>query len=119
MAFTEDNLLKSELGITHHGEQVDNDEEFTPTIENFINSSTLSFHHLLSNVMEPNLGPEHYLRLKLKSRKRYRLYWMNLETLNRQGSCVLSFHQCENHRTSKIKKCAPCAKLLAALIIIF
>lgn len=36
MAFTEDNLLKTELGITHNGKEIQEDEELTPTLENFI-----------------------------------------------------------------------------------
>lgn len=36
MAFTEDNLLKTELGITHNGQEVQEDEELTPALENFI-----------------------------------------------------------------------------------
>lgn len=36
MAFTEDNLLKTKLGITHTGQEIQEDEELTPTLENFI-----------------------------------------------------------------------------------
>ena len=36
MAFTDDNLLKKNGGITHHGSKPDDDEEMTPSLENFI-----------------------------------------------------------------------------------
>ena len=36
MAFIEDNLLTKESGITHHGELVDEDEELSPSLENFV-----------------------------------------------------------------------------------
>lgn len=36
MAFSEDNLLRRDLGILHHGEQLQEDEEMTPSLENFI-----------------------------------------------------------------------------------
>ena len=36
LAFVEDNLLTSGGGITHHGAPIQEDEEFRPTIENFI-----------------------------------------------------------------------------------
>ncbi|XP_071089210.1 uncharacterized protein [Haliotis cracherodii] len=35
-AFVEDNLLKQNGGITHHGEAIGEDEELTPTLENII-----------------------------------------------------------------------------------
>ena len=36
MAFVEDNLLKPNGNITHHGENIVEEEELTPTLENFI-----------------------------------------------------------------------------------
>ena len=36
MAFAEDNLLRKETGITHHGDSIIEDEELTPSLENFI-----------------------------------------------------------------------------------
>ena len=36
MAFVEDNLLRRDSGITHNGEVIAEDEELTPTLENFI-----------------------------------------------------------------------------------
>ena len=33
-AFIEDNLLRHEGGISHHGEPIDEDEELSPTLEN-------------------------------------------------------------------------------------
>ena len=35
MAFVEDSLLRAN-GLTHHGEHVTEDEELTPTLENFV-----------------------------------------------------------------------------------
>ena len=35
-AFIEDNLLTTSSNITHHGEQIAEDEELTPTLENLI-----------------------------------------------------------------------------------
>lgn len=45
MAFTEDNLLKTELGITHNGQEIQEDEELTPTLENFIVLTWLTLIH--------------------------------------------------------------------------
>ena len=36
MAFAEDNLLRKETDITHHGDSIIEDEELTPSLENFI-----------------------------------------------------------------------------------
>jgi len=36
MAFVEDNLLRRDYGITHGGEPIAEDEELSPTIENFV-----------------------------------------------------------------------------------
>ena len=36
MGFIDDNLLKANGSIRHHGENVTNDEELTPTLENVI-----------------------------------------------------------------------------------
>ena len=35
MAFVEDSLLRTN-GLSHHGEHVPEDEELTPTLENFV-----------------------------------------------------------------------------------
>ena len=45
MAFTEDNLLKAELGITHNGQEIQEDEERTPTLENVIVLTWLTLIH--------------------------------------------------------------------------
>ena len=45
MAFTDDNLLKKNGGITHHGSKPDDDEEMTPSLENFIVLTWLRFIH--------------------------------------------------------------------------
>ena len=36
MAFIEDSLLKPDSGITHHGAVITEEEELTPTLENFV-----------------------------------------------------------------------------------
>ena len=36
MAFVEDSLLNENSGLTHHGEAIREEEELTPTLENFI-----------------------------------------------------------------------------------
>ena len=36
VSFVEDNLLKSNDGVRHHGENITNDEEISPTLENMI-----------------------------------------------------------------------------------
>ena len=36
MAFSEDNLLKSDQDVTHHGVQPSSDEDMSPSLENFI-----------------------------------------------------------------------------------
>ena len=45
VAFVEDNLLTSAGGITHHGTRVSEDEELTPTLENFIVLNWLQLIH--------------------------------------------------------------------------
>lgn len=45
MAFTEDNLLTTESGITHNGQEIAEDEELTPTMENFIVLTWLTLIH--------------------------------------------------------------------------
>lgn len=44
MAFVEDSLLHENSGLTHHGEPIQEEEELTPTLENFI---VLQWLHLL------------------------------------------------------------------------
>ena len=44
MAFVEDSLLNENSGLTHHGEAIKEEEELTPTLENFI---VLQWLHLL------------------------------------------------------------------------
>jgi hypothetical protein len=45
MAFTEDNLLTTESGITHNGQEIAEDEELTSTMENFIVLTWLTLIH--------------------------------------------------------------------------
>jgi hypothetical protein len=36
MSFVDDNLLTTASGITHHGAAPENDEELSPSLENFV-----------------------------------------------------------------------------------
>ena len=59
LAFVEDNLLTSGGGITHHGEPIQEDEELTPTIENFIVLHWLKLLHPdLPQVVKQRYGTE-------------------------------------------------------------
>ena len=58
MAFTEDNLLRSN-GISHHGEALLEDEEMTPTLENFIVLTWLRLiHPELPKLVKQRYGTE-------------------------------------------------------------
>ena len=56
VAFIDDNLLVQGCGITHHGDTVTEDEEVTPSVENFI---VLAWLHLLHQDL-PHLVKQHY-----------------------------------------------------------
>ena len=59
LAFVEDNLLTSGGGISHHGAPIEEDEEFTPTIENFIVLYWLQLLHPdLPKVVKQRYGTE-------------------------------------------------------------
>jgi hypothetical protein len=45
LAFVDDNLLKARGSITHHGEQIENDEQKSPSLENFIVLQWLTLIH--------------------------------------------------------------------------
>ena len=55
MAFVEDSLLRAN-GLTHHGENVPEDEELTPTLENFV---VLTWLRLIHPSL-PRLVKQHY-----------------------------------------------------------
>ena len=58
MAFTEDNLLRSN-GISHHGEALLEDEEMTPTLENFVVLTWLRLiHPELPKLVKQRYGTE-------------------------------------------------------------
>ncbi len=63
VAFVEDNLLKQGGGISHHGEDIQADEELTPTLENFI---VLTWLRLIHNNLH-RLTKQRYAT-KLRSR---------------------------------------------------
>ena len=56
MAFVEDSLLRSNCNITHHNEQITEDEELSPTMENFI---VLSWLRLINPAL-PKLVKQRY-----------------------------------------------------------
>ena len=55
MAFVEDSLLRAN-GLTHHGKHVAEDEELTPTLENFVVLTWLRLIH----PSFPHLVKQHY-----------------------------------------------------------
>ena len=58
MAFVEDSLLRAN-GLTHHGEHVPEDEELTPTIENFVILTWLRLiHPSLPRLVKQRYGTE-------------------------------------------------------------
>lgn len=59
MAFVEDNLLRRDSGITHNGEVIPEDEELTPTLENFIVLTWLRLvNHELPKLVKQRYGTE-------------------------------------------------------------
>ena len=59
MAFTEDNLLKSDHDVTHHGQLPSSDEDMSPSLENFVVLHWLSLlHPRLPALVKQRYGPE-------------------------------------------------------------
>ena len=59
MAFAEDNLLRQNSGITHHDEQITEDEELSPTLENFLVLTWLRLiHNDLPKLVKQRYGTE-------------------------------------------------------------
>ena len=59
MAFIEDNLLRTDGNITHHGDTPDEDEELSPSLENFIVLQWLTLvHHELPRLVKQRYGTE-------------------------------------------------------------
>jgi hypothetical protein len=59
MSFMEDNMLKQNGNILHHGDQLNVDEELSPTLENVIVLTWLRLvHHDLPNLVKQRYGPE-------------------------------------------------------------
>ncbi len=59
MAFVEDNLLRRDSGITHGGETILEDEELSPTIENFVDLTWLRLIHSdLPKLVKQRYGTE-------------------------------------------------------------
>lgn len=50
MAFVKDSLLNQNSGLTHHGDSIQEEEELTPTLENFI---VLQWLHLIHKDLPP------------------------------------------------------------------
>ena len=59
LAFVSDNLLKPEFGISHHGQVPTEEEELSPTLENFIVLQWLRLlHPNLPSLVKQRYGPE-------------------------------------------------------------
>ena len=59
MAFVEDNLLRRDSGITHHGQVVSEDEELSPSLENFVVLTWLRLIHSgLPRLVKQRYGTE-------------------------------------------------------------
>ena len=59
MAFVEDNLLHQGMNISHHGFPVKEDEELTPTLENFVVLTWLRLiHNDLPRLVKQRYGTE-------------------------------------------------------------
>ena len=59
MAFMEDNLLKSDHDVTHHGQLPSSDEDMSPSLENFVVLHWLSLlHPRLPALVKQRYGPE-------------------------------------------------------------
>lgn len=59
MAFAEDNLLRSDSGISHHGQPVSEDEELSPSLENFVVLTWLRLIHTsLPKLVKQRYGTE-------------------------------------------------------------
>ena len=59
MAFTEDNLLRKDSGISHMGDTVTEDEELTPSLENFVVLTWLRLIHAdLPRLVKQRYGTE-------------------------------------------------------------
>lgn len=58
-AFVEDNLLRKDIGITHHGQTPEDDEELSPSMENFVVLTWLQLLHLeLPKLVKQRYGTE-------------------------------------------------------------
>ena len=59
MAFVEDNLLKADDGLSHHGEHLHDDEELSPSLENFVILTWLRLIHSdLPKLVKQRYGTE-------------------------------------------------------------
>lgn len=58
-AFVEDNLLRKDIGITHHGQTPEDDEELSPSMENFVVLTWLRLlHPELPKLVKQRYGTE-------------------------------------------------------------
>lgn len=58
-AFVEDNLQRKDIGITHHGQTPEDDEELTPSMENFVVLMWLRLlHHERPKLVKQRYGTE-------------------------------------------------------------
>lgn len=59
VAFIDDNLLRAQGGITHHGEEIDEDEEMSPSLENYAVLTWLRLLHKdLPKIVKQRYGTE-------------------------------------------------------------
>ncbi|CAG2248992.1 unnamed protein product [Mytilus edulis] len=59
MAFIEDSLLRKDMGITHHDEDIEDDEELSPTLENLLILTWLRLiHPELPKLIKQRYGTE-------------------------------------------------------------
>ena len=90
MAFVEDNLLKKDGGITHHGEVPQFDEDLSPTLENIATLHWLSLLHPgLPALVKQRYGPD------LRNRS---LASLKPEISQSLGSLLAELQTVEDHR---------------------
>ena len=125
MAFSEDNLLRTESGLTHHDQQVTEDEELTPSLENFLVLTWLRLIHSdLPKLVKQRYGTE------LRSRT---LASIKPEVSQALDSLLEELHTSEDARSMRAAvlpslslltnqdgtEYVPCARQPIALTIIF
>lgn len=76
-SFIEDNLLKSDGGISHHGEAITDDEDLSPSLENVIVLLWLkTIHSELPKLVKQRYGTELRSRTLASIKQRYPKQWI-------------------------------------------